>query len=115
MIITVDFQEDLKHRTKAQLMDEAVNVIEAKLDAAIAEIKELEDLARKAYDTAVARVVAGIYTVEDLDILRERATTTTTTEKKKPKKVVTMKQPEGPELSVLSSSELFELLELLVK
>ena len=114
MIITVDFQEDLKHRTKAQLMDEAVNVIEAKLDAAIAEIKELEDLARKAYDTAVARVVAGIYTVEDLDILRERATTTTE-KKKKPKKVVTMKQPEGPELSVLSSSELFELLELLVK
>ena len=113
MIITVDFQEDLKHRTKAQLMDEAVNVIEAKLDAAIAEIKELEDLARKAYDTAVARVVAGIYTVEDLDILRERATTTTE-KKKKPKKVVTMKQPEGPELSVLSSSELFELLELLV-
>ncbi len=113
MIITVDFQEDLKHRTKAQIMDEAVDVIEAKLDAAIAELKEQEDAIRKAYDTAVARVVGGFYTMEDIDILIDYAGLRKEEAVQQPKKVATKNKSDLAKPEVISPLELFELLETL--
>ena len=73
MIIMVDFEDDLTKRTKAQIMDEVVDIVEASLDAQLAEVKKREEKRKLAiYIAAATRVANDSYSLEDLQVLKER-------------------------------------------